>query len=195
MLFGQWALLHYRLYPSKMNYRTISSCLLSLSSSPLWSGNPERVLPHPCKKCSLSDCEHDDATHHISNTRGARLFDANSRSCFEFKPSGASMLDAAMTTITSLEHQVKAMHDAMAQFTSTIQALVDRITNQPLPLASSNLQVSPYSAVLPGTSIPAMHFSDTRSSPPELQPISEPADTTPARKPHLPQCSDVQYTQ
>ena len=150
MLFGQWALLHYRLYLSMMNYRTISSCLLSLSlsPSPLQSGNPERVSPPTCKKCSLSDCEHDDATHHISNTRGARLFDANSRSCFEIKPSVASMSDAAMATITSLEHHVKAMHDAMAQLTSTIQALVDRIPTQPLPLASSNLQVSPYSAVL-----------------------------------------------
>ena len=94
-----------------------------------------------------------------------------------------------------IRDRVKAMHDAMAQLTSTIQALVDRIPTQPLPLASSNLQVSPHSAVLPGTRIPAMHFTDTSSSPTELQPISEPADTTPARKPHLPQCSDASLAQ
>ena len=164
---------------------------LSLSPSSLRSGNPGRVSPPPCKKCSLSDCEHDDATHHISNTRGACQFDANSRSCFEIKPSVASMSDAAMATITSLEHQVKAMHDAMAQLTSTIQALVDHIPNQPFPLASSNLQVSSSSVVPPGPSIPAMHISDTRSSATLPLPIFEPADTTPARKLRIPQYSDA----
>ena len=83
------------------------------------------------------------------------------------------------------------MHAAMAQLTSTIQALVDRIPNQPFPLASSNLQVSSSSVVPPGPSIPAMHISDTRSSATLPLPLFEPADTTPARKLRIPQYSDA----